>query len=57
MCDKVVFREAFTLKYCLDRYNTKETCDKAVDACLPTALKFFADCFVTNKLLENFYNV
>ena len=30
-----------------DRYKTPEIYDKAVDLCLP-ALKFVADCFVTN---------
>ena len=43
--DKVVSKEPFILKYCLDR------CDKAVDAFLPT-LKIVLDWFVTNKTLE-----
>ena len=52
MCDKVVTKEHFLLKYYLDRYQTQEICDEAVDACLP-ALKFVPDLFVTNKMLEN----
>ena len=32
MYGKVVSKEPFMLKYCSDRYKTKEMCDKAVDA-------------------------
>ena len=39
------------LKYCLDRYNTQEMCDKTVNAYLPV-LKFVPDWFVTNEMLE-----
>ena len=39
------------LKYCLDRYNTQEMCDKAVNAYLPV-LKFVPDWFVINEMLE-----
>ena len=31
MCDKVIFKEPFILKYCHDRHKTQEMCDKAVD--------------------------
>ena len=49
MYDKVVSKDAFRLKFCLDRYGTQEMCDKAVkDAFLPT-LKFVPDWFVTKK--------
>ena len=34
MCDKVVSKDPFMLKFCLDRSNTQEMCDKAVDAFL-----------------------
>ena len=34
MCEKAASKGPFMLKYCLDRYKTQETCDKAVDACL-----------------------
>ena len=42
MCGKVVTKDLFMLKYCLDKYKTQEVCDKAVDSVLPT-LKFFPD--------------
>ena len=56
MCDKVVSKEPFMLKCCLDRYETQELCDKAVDAYLPP-LKFVPDWFVTNKMLGKHENV
>ena len=51
MYDKVVSREPFRLKYCLNRHKPQEMCDKAVDTCLPT-LKFVTLWFVTNKIIE-----
>ena len=45
MCHKVVSKDAFMLKYCLDRYRPQETCDKAVDSFFPT-LKLVPDWFV-----------
>ena len=45
MCDKVVFKDPFMLKYCFDRYKTQEMCDKAVDVFLAT-LKFIPDWFL-----------
>ena len=42
MCDKVVSKKPFMLKYCLNRYKTPKMCDKAVDSYLLT-LKFFPD--------------
>ena len=56
MCDKVVSKEPFILKYCLDRCNTQKVCDKAVDDFLPT-LKFVPDWFVKNKMLEKLDDV
>ena len=55
MCYKVVSRELFMIKYCLDRYKTHKMCDKAVNLCLP-GLKFVLDWFVTSKLLEKLNN-
>ena len=49
--NKVVSKETFMLKYCLDRHKTQEMCDKVVDACLP-ALKLAPDWFITNKMIE-----
>ena len=56
MCDKVVSKELFMLKYCLDRHKTQEMCDKAVGACLP-ALRLVPDWFIRNKMLEKHDNV
>ena len=50
MCVKVVFKKPFMLKDCLNRCNTREMCDKAVDVCLPV-LKFVPNGFVSNKML------
>ena len=36
MCDKILSKEPFMLKYCLDRYKTQEVCNKAFDTFLPT---------------------
>lgn len=45
------------MKYCLDRYNTNEMYDKAVDVSLPV-LNFFPDSwFVMNKMLEKLNDV
>ena len=51
MRDKVVSKENFMLKYCLNRYEAQDRCDKAVNACLP-ALKFVPDWIFTNKMLQ-----
>ena len=48
MCDKIVFKEPFILKYCFDRFKTQEICDKAVDGFLLT-IKFIPDWFVMKK--------
>ena len=42
ICNKVVSKEHFMLKYFFDRHKTLEMCDKAVDAC-QSALKFVPD--------------
>ena len=36
MNDKGAFKDPFMLQYCLDKYKTPETCDKALDTFLPT---------------------
>ena len=51
MCDKIVSKDHFKLKYCHDRYKTQEMCNKAVDDFLP-ALKFLPEWFVTNKMIS-----
>ena len=55
MCDNVVSKELFALKYCPDRYETQEMCDRVVDTCL-LALKFVCDWFVMNKKIEKLDN-
>ena len=56
MTVKVVSKEPFILKNCLNRYKTQEMYDKTIDAFLPT-LKFVPDWIVTNKILEKLGNV
>ena len=51
MCDKIISENPFMLKYCHDRYKTKETCDKVVDDFLP-ALRFVPDWFFTSKMIK-----
>ena len=55
ICDTVVSKEPFMLKCCPDKCKTQWICDKAVDFYLIT-LKFIADWFVTNKMLEKLDN-
>ena len=43
------------LKHCLDKYKTREICDKAFNSYLLT-LKFVLDRFATNKMLEKLDN-
>ena len=56
MCNKVVYKEPFMLKYCLDRYKTQGMCDKAADAFL-RMLKLISDWFVTNKTVEKLNDI
>ena len=56
MTVKVVSKESFILKNCLNRYKTQEMYDKTIDAFLPT-LKFVPDWIVTNTILEKLGNV
>ena len=51
MCNKVVSKEPFILKHCLDRYKTQEIGVKAVDNFLPT-LKLVPDWFVMNAVFS-----
>ena len=47
---KVVSKEPFILKYCLDRHETQKMCGKVVDTFLATFLvKFVTDYIVTTK--------
>ena len=45
MWGKLFLKNLLCLKYCLDMHKTKEICDKAVDASLPT-LKFAPNWFL-----------
>ena len=51
MCDKVVSKDTFILKYCHGKYNTQEMFDKSVKPCLQTLI-FVHDCFVRSKIIE-----
>ena len=53
MCDKVVSKEPFMLKYCPDKFHFQEMFNKTVDFYLIT-LKVVPDRFVVNKILEKF---
>ena len=53
--DKVVSKDTFMLKYCLDRYKTLKICNIAVDTFLPT-LEFVPDWFVTSKMIKKLYD-
>ena len=55
MCRKAVSDDPFVLKYCINRYETQEMCDKAVDGFL-LALKFVIDWFVINKMIKKLHN-
>lgn len=52
LSDKLVSKDPFMLKHCLDKYKTEEICDKAVDLCIPE-LKFAPVWFATSKTIEN----
>ena len=51
MCDKVVSKEPFLLKYSPDRHKTQKMSD-FVDSFI-LALKFIPDWFVTSKMIGN----
>ena len=53
--DKVVSKDPFMIKYCLGRYRTQKSCNKAVDTFLPT-LEFVPDWFVTSKMIKELYD-
>ena len=51
MCDKVVSKDTFILKYCHGKYKTQEMFDKIVKTSLQTLI-FVPDCFVRSKIIE-----
>ena len=55
MCVKAVSEDLCIIKHCLDRYKTREMCDKAADDFLPT-LKFVPDCFATSWMIKKLHN-
>ena len=58
MCNKVVSKEHFILRFCLDKYKTQEMCDKAVNACpWPPAIKSFPDWMKCLKDLMLLYSL
>ena len=54
MCDRVVSKDSFMLKYYPDRYKAQKMCDESVADCL-SALKFVADWFVTDKMIKKLH--
>ena len=54
MCNKIVSKDAFMLKYCLDKYISQTMCNEAVDDFLPT-LNFVSDWFATSKMIKKFF--
>ena len=55
MCDKVVSKEPFMLKYCPDRLNTHKMCDKVVSK-EPFMLKYCPDRLKTHKMCDKAVN-
>ena len=53
MCDKIISKNPFMLKYYPDKYITQKISDKAVDDFLQ-GLNFVLDCFVTSKMVKSF---
>ena len=51
ICDKVVSKVPFMLKYYLDRYKIQEMSDIADDIGL-LALNFFPDWLITSNMIE-----
>ena len=50
MCEKVLSKEPFMLKYYSNRYETQKIRDNVVDSYL-LASKFVLDCFFTCKII------
>ena len=56
MCGKkTVSEEPYALKFVRDWYKTQEMCERALDR-NQKLLRFFSNCFVTRKILDNFDN-
>ena len=50
MCDKIISKNPFMLKYYPDKYITQKMCVETVDDFLPT-LNFVLDWFVRSKMI------
>ena len=48
---ELLLKILFLMVYCLDKYKTKEMCDKAIDDSL-AALALIPDSFVTSKMIK-----
>ena len=53
-CDRVVYKDPFSIVYCPDKYKTQRTCDETVDNSL-SALKLVSDWFVTSKQIKKVF--
>ena len=54
MCDNIISKNSFMLKYCRDKYITQKMCEKAANGFSPT-LNFVPDWFVTTKMIKKLF--
>ena len=54
MCEKVVSKDSFSIRYVPDQCKTQQMCDKAVDNCM-AALKLVAHWLVTSKMIKKIF--
>ena len=55
MCNSIICKDPFSIRYVRDQYKTHQMCDKTGDSCL-AALKFVPDWFVTSKMIKKPFN-
>ena len=54
MCDKIISKNPFMLKYFPDKHLTQKMCNEAVDGSVPT-LNFVPEWFVTSKMIKKLF--
>ena len=54
MCEKVVLKDSFSIRYVPDQCKTQQMCDKAVDNCM-AALKLVPRWLVTSKMIKKIF--
>ena len=55
MCNEVVRREPYTLRFIPDHFKAKEMCDKAIKED-PSSFQFVPDWFVTQEQINRWYD-